>query len=255
MSSVEDGELLERCSCQDEYANCECGTRRHKNDICSHGIADGVCCECKECHSELGLVCPYCERNEKECEEQTENEKNPITDWCGWGLSCDDCYYKNQPESDEEDEDEEDEVIKSFYICRECGASYSNCEVDCFECDGQMCCYLFQAETFEEARKIADKQFEEEDYKLDNECEKIYKCVTCSQMKRLDDIVCIKLKPKRVWKCCDCIDLCEYCDKPTENGPWTQSKKCDCVQCDCGTLVLADEWDEKMECCQECFNK
>lgn len=49
------------------------------------------------------------------------------------------------------------------------------------------------------------KEEEEEDYKLDNECEKIYKCVICSQMKRLDDIICIELEPKRVWKCCDCI--------------------------------------------------
>lgn len=70
---VEDGEVLERCSC---------------------------------CHSEDELVCPHCGRNERECEDQTEEEKNPITEWCGWGLSCDDCYYKNHPESDEEEEDE-----------------------------------------------------------------------------------------------------------------------------------------------------
>ena len=47
-------------------------------------------------------LCPHCKRNEKECEEQTEEEKNPITYWCGgWGVSCDDCYYKNHPEEEE----------------------------------------------------------------------------------------------------------------------------------------------------------
>jgi hypothetical protein len=49
-------------------------------------------------------LCPHCKRNEKECEEQTEEEKNPITYWCGgWGVSCDDCYYKNHPEEEEAD--------------------------------------------------------------------------------------------------------------------------------------------------------
>jgi hypothetical protein len=50
------------------------------------------------------IICQYCKRNEKECDEQTENEKNPITEWYGWGLSCDDCYYENHPESDYEKE-------------------------------------------------------------------------------------------------------------------------------------------------------
>lgn len=54
---------------------------------------------------ESKLICKYCKRNEEECEEQTENEKNPITEWRGWGLSCDDCYYENHPESDSEDEE------------------------------------------------------------------------------------------------------------------------------------------------------
>jgi hypothetical protein len=51
-------------------------------------------------------ICSYCKRNEEKCEEEAENEKNPITEWCGWGLSCDDCYYKNHPESDDEEEEE-----------------------------------------------------------------------------------------------------------------------------------------------------
>jgi hypothetical protein len=48
--------------------------------------------------------CPHCDRNEEKCEEEAENEKNPITEWCGWGLSCDDCYYKNHPESDDDND-------------------------------------------------------------------------------------------------------------------------------------------------------
>lgn len=47
------------------------------------------------------IICPHCKRNEEECEKNTESVKNPITEWCGWGLSCDDCYYKNHPETDE----------------------------------------------------------------------------------------------------------------------------------------------------------
>ena len=54
------------------------------------------------------LICPHCLRNEKECEEETESEKNPITEWMGgWGLSCDDCYYKNHPETEDEESGEE----------------------------------------------------------------------------------------------------------------------------------------------------
>nr|WPF46626.1 MAG: hypothetical protein [Lake Baikal virophage 7] len=61
---------------------------------CDCCIACG-CCEC--------VVCPRCDRTDVECEKNKEGEKNPITDWCGgWGLSCDDCYYRNHPEEDEE---------------------------------------------------------------------------------------------------------------------------------------------------------
>ena len=50
------------------------------------------------------MNCSYCGRNEKECEEQTELERNPITEWSGIGLSCDECYYKNHPEPDEDED-------------------------------------------------------------------------------------------------------------------------------------------------------
>lgn len=75
-----------------------------------------------DCDSEEEvIICPHCNRNEEECEKNAEGVKNPITEWCGWGLSCDDCYYKNHPDcppgddsdsecsGDEEDDDEEDD--------------------------------------------------------------------------------------------------------------------------------------------------
>jgi len=55
------------------------------------------------------VVCPKCGRTAEECEKNTESEKNPITEWCGWGLSCDDCYYKDHPDEDEDEDDDEDE--------------------------------------------------------------------------------------------------------------------------------------------------
>jgi len=67
-----------------------------------------------ESSAEEELVCPHCDRTEKECEKGKEEEKNPITDWCGWGLSCDDCYYKNHPESDEEEEEEPESNVQKF---------------------------------------------------------------------------------------------------------------------------------------------
>ena len=52
------------------------------------------------------LICTYCGRDEDECEKNTESEKNPITNWMGgWGLSCDDCYYQNNAETDSENEE------------------------------------------------------------------------------------------------------------------------------------------------------
>jgi uncharacterized coiled-coil protein SlyX len=62
----------------------------------------------KTAEEEEIVRCPHCKRTEKECEEQATNEKNPITEWMGgWGLSCDDCYYENHPESEEEEEDDD----------------------------------------------------------------------------------------------------------------------------------------------------
>jgi hypothetical protein len=56
----------------------------------------------------IKLICSYCKRDEEECEKNTESEKNPVTHWMGgWGMSCDDCYYNNNPDTDEESGDEE----------------------------------------------------------------------------------------------------------------------------------------------------
>ena len=64
------------------------------------------------------VVCPRCDRTEEDCEKNKEGEKNPITDWCGeWGLSCDDCYYKNHPESDEDDDASS---VNTQEVCCEC---------------------------------------------------------------------------------------------------------------------------------------
>jgi hypothetical protein len=51
------------------------------------------------------LTCSYCGRDEDECEKNTESEKNPITNWMGeWGISCDDCYYENNAETDDDED-------------------------------------------------------------------------------------------------------------------------------------------------------
>lgn len=45
--------------------HCECGNPTHKNNICGHGIADGICCICKECRKEMN------EDNEEESDEDS----------------------------------------------------------------------------------------------------------------------------------------------------------------------------------------
>jgi hypothetical protein len=75
------------------------GTPHHYCEECDCCVGCD-CCECRRL-----LVCLYCGRDENECEEQTEEEQNPITEWFGgWGMSCDDCYYKHHPEDEEKDE-------------------------------------------------------------------------------------------------------------------------------------------------------
>ena len=54
------------------------------------------------------VVCFKCNRGEKECQENTDSENNPITSWIGLTeLLCDDCYYEHYASDDEGDNVEE----------------------------------------------------------------------------------------------------------------------------------------------------
>jgi hypothetical protein len=50
---------------QEDYKECSCGEMRHKDEICGHGYADGICCVCPECSAEM-------KDNESEDEEDDE---------------------------------------------------------------------------------------------------------------------------------------------------------------------------------------
>tara|TARA_R110002126_G_scaffold179705_1_gene328686 strand:+ start:94 stop:420 length:327 start_codon:yes stop_codon:yes gene_type:complete len=91
-----------------------------KETTCFEGVKAWTCDHCQHRHGvfhhetvneedEDELICHKCERNEKECAEQTDSERNPITQWCGIrDPVCDDCYYEHYA-SDEEEDDEDDE--------------------------------------------------------------------------------------------------------------------------------------------------
>lgn len=49
--------------------------------------------------------------------------------------------------------------IECFYICKFCKACYGCCGSHCEECDMEYCIYLYQAETYEEALEMCNKQF------------------------------------------------------------------------------------------------
>lgn len=66
-----------------------CLNRAHKNDLCAHGVADGKCCLCEECHNE----------NEEEFYEDDEEVIEPTKTNCFICFS--NCemkmmYYKNE---------------------------------------------------------------------------------------------------------------------------------------------------------------
>ena len=103
------GYPAEECECEtgfeeapyikDEPSTTECHLKK---------IIDKVICPEEEEHEENKekLTCSYCGRDEDKCEKNTESEKNPITNWMGgWGMSCDDCYYKNNDETDSDGEE------------------------------------------------------------------------------------------------------------------------------------------------------
>ncbi len=108
-------------------------------------------CSCDNTSDEEGgkelLVCLYCGRDENECAEQTEEEKNPITDWCGgWGMSCDDCYYEHHPvcckcgeESDQKgNPNSKVQLYDGEWYCGRCYEEEGRCE-DCGEKDTDEC--------------------------------------------------------------------------------------------------------------------
>jgi len=95
------------------------------------------------------VICPKCDRTEKECDEQSEDNdnRNPITNWIpyNWGLSCDECYFKNHPENEEwevsSDECEKRgkecdcERCSSINDCMEDDDAMINTHEECCECD------------------------------------------------------------------------------------------------------------------------
>ena len=46
-------ETKEWTHARSDCEECVCGEVRHKNDICGHGYADGICCVCPECRAEM----------------------------------------------------------------------------------------------------------------------------------------------------------------------------------------------------------
>jgi hypothetical protein len=83
----------------------DCKQYKHECDLKT--IDNKVICSEKEENHEK-LTCSYCGRDEAECKLNTESETNPITHWMGgWGISCDDCYYMNNADTDEHIEEEE----------------------------------------------------------------------------------------------------------------------------------------------------
>ena len=95
------------------------------------------------------VICPKCDRTEKECDEQSEDKDNgnPITNWVpyNWGLSCDECYFKNHTECDEWDVSSDEcgkrgkecgcERCSSIDSCMEDDDASINIHEKCCECD------------------------------------------------------------------------------------------------------------------------
>jgi len=113
-----------------------------------------VACGCCECVEEELLVCSYCGKDENECEKNKQGEKNPITDWCGgWGMSCDDCYYRWNADTEDE-EDEEDP------LCCKCGEESDqkgnpNSKVQLYD-DGEWYCGRCYGDPAEEEGRCED---------------------------------------------------------------------------------------------------
>jgi len=122
------------------YGVCDCCGMEGKffgeegDDWTCPPCAEGRC-SCEHTSDEEGgkelLVCLYCGKDENECEKNKEGEKNPITYWCGgWGMSCDDCYYRWN--ADTEDEEDEEDPAEEEGRCEDCGEKDTDeCRPDC----------------------------------------------------------------------------------------------------------------------------
>lgn len=123
-------ELVEDEEAKEVYGVCDCCGMEGKffgeegDDWTCPPCAEGRC-SCDHSDEEL-LVCSYCGKDENECEKNKQGEKNPITDWCGgWGISCDDCYYRWNADTEDEEDEEEGK-------CEDCGAKDTDeCRPDC----------------------------------------------------------------------------------------------------------------------------
>jgi hypothetical protein len=107
----------EDCECM-ICKGCNSICRNSKSDFCSHGVCDGICCECKECRKEMGLCC-ICDEDE-------------ATEFHRGDGYCESCAVDNwklimQDMADEEDrinaEDEDEDELRG---CDCCGESEKN---------------------------------------------------------------------------------------------------------------------------------
>ncbi len=113
MSQVEEYNSCINCGEElQEFDTDKCWCCRQEEEVCGE---NGYRCE----------ECTVCART-KPCE-------------CGCGLlggSCENC---------------DEEVVYDFYICNKCCASNDDGGVDCWQCNGKRCVYLYQEETEEDA--------------------------------------------------------------------------------------------------------
>lgn len=81
-----------------------CGDDCRKNDLCGHGVADGVCCICHECRHEAG--------------EEEESDEEEFEDMC-------DCCVKGW--------DKENEFGRCHCICSRCDDLLRVCKYTCLD--------------------------------------------------------------------------------------------------------------------------
>ena len=111
---------------------CKCGNPANRNDICSHGVADGRCCICGECRKEIGSdsdeeeegnKCVYCDRNMKEIDDENK-----------WAIyECGGCEKNFCGECLEKKAETDDDMVTELYGLKNQG--YCKCCLDEFSDD------------------------------------------------------------------------------------------------------------------------